>query len=180
MTFGVYVKKAWQVVQLDSSAMKSLAKDQKAFLMGVAIVALAGVAAAIGSFNPFGILIMPIIMVLLSFVAVGILHLLALLFGGKATYGELYNIMAHSAILNWVLVVPFLGMPLALLAGLWRMVVAVVALETVHQLSRGKAIAVVLIPVLVVIVLGLLTFSFMLAMMASFLGGSMMRGAMWQ
>ncbi len=171
MNFGDYVKKAIDVVKLDTSAMTSLAADPKAFGMGIAILALAGVAAGIGSLNLLAIITTPIAVILLSFVGVAILHGLALLFGGKGKYTELYNVMAHSAVIQWVMIIPFIGSLLGLLASIWRIVIAVIALQTVHKLSAGQAIAVVLIPVIIIVAIFVFFFSFLLALMGGTLLG---------
>ena len=180
MNFGYYVRKALDVVKLDTSAMKSLAKDQKAFGIGTGILALAGVAAGIGSLNPFAVILAPIAIIIMSLIGIGVVHLIALLFGGKGTYTELYNVVSHSAILNWTMIIPIIGVFLGFLANLWRLVVLVFALQSVHHLSQGKAIVVVLIPVLIGFLLMFVLFSIAAAMFGGFLGGAFIGSMMNQ
>ena len=79
-----------------------------------------------------------------SIIAAAILHVLALLFGGKAPFSSLYIAMSHgNGLVSWASVLPGLG---HLAAFVWGIVVAVTILEEVHGLERGKAVAVVLIP----------------------------------
>ena len=49
--------------------------------------------------------------------------------------------------------IPFLGGIINILISIWGIVVSVVILENVHKLTRGKAVIVVLIPVIISILL---------------------------
>lgn len=171
MGFVDYVKKGIDIVMLKGPVAASVAKDPKATGMGILIIILAGVAAAIGQLNLLGIILLPIMTIIGSFIGVGILHVVALIFGGKAAYMELYRAVATAYVVNWVAVIPMLGpMILAPLAGLWSLVVSVVVIKNVYKLSTGKAVAVVLIPVVVIAILVMILATFLAA---TFLGGMM-------
>ena len=84
------------------------------------------------------------------------MHLLALLFGGKARYIEYFRAESHAAILGWVGIIaitPFLGGIINILIAVWGIVVNVIILENVHKLTRGKAIVVALLPVVLFMIL---------------------------
>ena len=83
------------------------------------------------------------LMTLISFVLVGLLHVLARIFGGSATFLELYRPLGTAAPLHWVLVVPFIGPFLGFLAMMYSLVVTVRVVETAGDLPRSKALAVV-------------------------------------
>jgi hypothetical protein len=69
------------------------------------------------------------LMTLVSFVIVGLLHVLARLFGGTASFLELYRPLGAAAPVHWVLVVPFIGSFLGFLAMLYSLVVTVASVS---------------------------------------------------
>ncbi len=173
MNFGDSVKQAIEIVKLNASAMTKVAADQKATGMGVLIIVIAGVAAAIGALNPFGIIMMPIAYLIGTFIGIGIIHLLAKLFGGKAKFSEFYRTSSHSYVVNWIAVIPILGPMIAGILGIWNLVVTVFALKNVHKLSTGKSVVVVLIPVVIVIIIAAVAAAAIIAMFAGALGGKL-------
>ena len=65
--------------------------------------------------------------------------------------------MFCASLITWVAIVPILGPTfLSGLAGLWMLVVMVVAVEIVYGIDRGKAIAVVAIPVVLFLIVGMM------------------------
>lgn len=182
MSFTDYVKKGIEIAKLNGKVAEHVAKDKNATGMGVLILVLAGVAAAIGRLNPVGIIAIPIANIVGWFIMIGVFHLIALLFGGKATFSELYRPLTVSSVIYWVSVIPFIGPVLSSIASLWEIVVSVVVIRDVHKLSTGKAVAVVVIPIVVVAVIALV----MLTLFAATFGlgmtgywGSMMGGRYW-
>jgi hypothetical protein len=146
--FVDYVQNAFEIIQLNTEQIDRTAKDEGAFIMGLVIIALAGIASAIGTFNFPGLVFNPVLMVVAAFLVAGLLHLLAtMLFKGEGDFLEFFRPVSHTYILYWVTVVPFLGWLLAPLAGLWGMVVTVLIVERVYNLDRAKAIATVAIVV---------------------------------
>ncbi|MBP7148329.1 MAG: YIP1 family protein [Acidobacteria bacterium] len=130
-------------------ALREVAADANALIPALVILAIAGVAAGIGSLNPLMVVVFIVLVPLWSFVWVGILHLLSMLFGGKGGYMPFFQAYGHGVgLVNWVGVVPFVG---GLVAMVWGIIVSVVIVEEVHALPRGKAIAVVLIPLAVLL-----------------------------
>ena len=152
------VKQAVEIVKLNGKAAVNVSKDKNATLMGILIViiggTLSGIANLAGTFDLLLVILAPMVVGLIFFfVSVGIIHLLARLFGGKAGYMELFRAQSHVQILSWLVIIPFLGNTLNFLVSLWSIVVSVVILENVHKLSRGKAVMVVLIPAIVFMLL---------------------------
>ncbi len=145
MDFEKTLRRAWAIVTLDRAAMRETAADPQALVPGLVITAIGGALSAIGSFQ---FLLIPVTAALaVVFVAIGaaIFWGLGLAFGGKAEFVPLFRVFLHAQLTNWASLIPFVG---GVVAAVWGIVVAVVTLEEVHGLSRGKAVAVVLIPVL--------------------------------
>lgn len=98
-------------------------------------------------------------------IGTGILHLIAKLFGGSGEFGRFsYLSAAYQAplgILSALLaLVPFVGGCITPLIGIYQIVLAYFAVKVEHQLTSGKAIMVILLPLIIVLVLfGCLFFS---------------------
>jgi len=169
-SFIDYVQKALEIIQLKTEQIDSTAKDEGAFIMGLVMIALAGVASAIGRFDLPGLIFNPVLFVVFAFIWTGLLHLLAtLLFKGEGDFMEFFRPTSHTYILYWVMVVPFLGWALAPLAGIWSLVVSVLIIERIYGLDRAKAIATVAIVVgafmLLFIIFGSMMMAFLWVMM---------------
>ena len=83
------VKQAVEIVKLNGKAAVNVSKDKNATLMGILIViiggTLSGIANLAGTFDLLLVILAPMVVGLIFFfVSVGIIHLLARLFGGKA------------------------------------------------------------------------------------------------
>lgn len=170
MTFKEYFSKGIEIVKLNKDAASDVAAQEDAFGMAILFVAIGGVAAGLGSvmtklgFGFFMIIIYPVMCVLGSFIATWILFLLAKLFGGTGTYRAHYSALGIGSLPFWALVVPVLGGIVAL----WNIPVSVIVTERIHNISNGKAIAVVLIPLVLFIILALI--AVVVAGMAAFMG----------
>jgi hypothetical protein len=94
-----------------------------------------------------------------SFLAAGsILYLIARAFGGRGTFLEqIYTTLLFGVplvILSYLLLlIPATSSWLPYLPHLYSLVLFAISLMAVHQLSRGKAIAVILIPISILLVL---------------------------
>jgi len=100
----------------------------------------------------YGLVIIFVLLALLgSIIGVGFLNLVAKLFKGEGTFLNYYQTMGIGSLVSWGGVVPYIGF----LFSIWSIVVAVVVTARVHKLSTGKAVAVVLMPVILFGVLGI-------------------------
>jgi hypothetical protein len=161
MSFFDYAKKGWEVAKLKVEAIQELAADEKAFGPALGILAIGGVCGAIGSFRPLGIIYMPILRVIGTFIFVWILHFAATTFlGGKGDFKKVFTPLACAAVVTWIGIIPppLLSSFLTGLAGLWMLVVAVTTVQHVYQLDMSKSIIAVAIPVGVAIVVSLIGF----------------------
>lgn len=151
MDFGAALNRAWRIITLDQSAIDETAGDPNGLLAAVLITALGGACAGIGSLNPLAVVSLPVIQVVGLFISGGIYHLIASLgFGGKAEYTRLVQTLGHpNGLLLVVGILPIIGGFLILLTSLWGIVVSVLVVERVEGISRGAAVATVLIPIVV-------------------------------
>ena len=105
------------------------------------------------------IILLQLVFTPVSFLAAGgILYIIARAFGGRGTFIEqMYTTLLFGAplvILSYLLLlIPATSSWLPYLPHLYSLVLFVISLMAVHQLSRGKAIAVILIPISILLVL---------------------------
>lgn len=159
-----------EILKLDTKTAVKVSKDKKARNYAFLFFALVGLAQAIGTLNLPGIILGPIMYFLLSFVGVGIIHVLAKLFGGKAKFMDFYQVAGIGSVAMWISVIPILGPFLAGLVNLWYLVVTVVVLKAVHKLSTTKAIIVVAIPVVISAILVAIAVAMFAVMFAGLAG----------
>ena len=155
-----YVKQALEIIQLKTDAIDQARQDDEAFTMGLVIIALGGIGAAIGAIFPFGLIMFPVMYVVFAFIFAAIIHLLAtMVFGGEGEFLDFFRPYGLAYILTWVNVIPILNLVLGWVAGIWMLVVAVICVERAYGMDRPKAIATVAIPVVVMFVLMMMFFA---------------------
>jgi hypothetical protein len=104
---------------------------------------------------------------------VGIIWIFSKMFKGGASYVQLLSAMSLAGLLSWLgilNIIPFLGSLVAFAAGIWSIVVTVIIVRKVNAISTGKAIAVVLIPYLMIIVIAMI----FAAIAAAFIGAGLL------
>lgn len=96
----------------------------------------------------FRIILSPIFVVIALFIGAGILHVCFLIVGGMsqstAGFEGTFRILCYAAVANLANVVPLIG---GLIGAIWQLVLVVMGAVALHRMSQGKAIAGVLIPV---------------------------------
>lgn len=148
LEFGRYLRKSLEIIKLKGEAAREAASDERAFRPGVLILAIGGLAVAIGAIlqgqvasaleASFLVLFAPVLNVLMFSFFIAIFHGFAKLLGGKATFGEYYRATSLAWVISWTQVVPVVGA----LVSLWTIPVNVVILKNVHQLKTLEACAV--------------------------------------
>lgn len=108
----------------------------------------------------------PLIALIGTLVSIGLFHLFARLFKGEGGFLDYYQTMGVGSLVSWGGFIPVVG----ILFSLWMIPVMVVITSRVHNLSTGKSVAVVLMPVVLLIVLSIALVS--MAGMAAFMGGA--------
>lgn len=147
--FKKYLRTSLDIVMLKGRAAQEAASDPLAFAPGLAVLAIGGLAVALGAVFEgvvsttaealFLVILSPVLHILMFTVFIAMFHGVARLFGGKATFQEYYRATALSWIVTWAQAVPYAG---ALLS-LWSIPVNIVVLESVHKLRRIEAVAVI-------------------------------------
>lgn len=158
MDYKGYLIKGLRILRLDGTAAIDVAKDEKAFLPGVLILVIGGVAAGAGMLMTgagasqdamFLIFAMPFLNVVSYGLFMFVFHLVARLFGGKATFREYFRAVSFGSMITWIQVVPLLGMA----ASLWSIPVNIFILEKVHGLRRIEAVAIMSMMMLAALVM---------------------------
>lgn len=91
-------------------------------------------------------LISPVFIALWLFIASGFFHLVLMIFGWrKEDFEATFRVISYSEGASVFNVVPILG---GFVAAIWQMVLVVIGLKEVHHLSTGKAIFIVLVPLI--------------------------------
>jgi hypothetical protein len=148
LEFKKYLKKSLEILSLKGLAAQEAAADERALKPGILILAIGGLAVAIGAVvegkvaapgeAAFLILFAPVLNVVMFTVFIAMFHGFARLFGGKATFREYYRATSLAWIISWAQAVPVLGA----IVSLWSLPVNVVVLKSVHKLSTLEAVAV--------------------------------------
>ncbi|MCH9650764.1 MAG: YIP1 family protein [Deltaproteobacteria bacterium] len=104
----------------------------------------------------FGILLLaPLFVVIGLFIGSGIFHLFLLLVGGtersQAGFEGTLRVVAYSSVTQLAQILPIFG---ALFGTIWALVLFTIGLSILHRTSQGKALAAVLIPILLCCVCG--------------------------
>ncbi|MBN2189925.1 MAG: YIP1 family protein [Candidatus Aureabacteria bacterium] len=109
----------------------------------------------------FGIsasLIAPLKMLLITVLKASVLHLCALLFGGRSSVGATFRVVFYSSVSYFALLLPVAGVLVSLC---WEMWLYMEGLHVVHDMPRSRSAWAVMFPALMVmllLILGLLTF----------------------
>ena len=162
MDFVNSIKQAIEIVKLNGKAAKNVSKDKNATLIGILIIAIGSVLSNVLMLEIVDIISTLIIGVIGYFIIVGIMHMIArFLFGGQAKYLEYFRAQSHASILSWLgilVVIPTAGYIINFFISIWSLIVSVVILESVHKLTRGKAIVVVLLITTLFIFIGTVSY----------------------
>lgn len=168
LEFKKYLKKSLEILKLKGEAAQEAASDERAFRPGLLILAIGGLAVAVGAVFEgqvataetaemvFFLLFAPVINIVMFSIFIAVFHAVARLFGGKASFQEYYRATSLAWIISWAQAVPVLGT----IVSLWSIPVNVVVLKSVHKLRTLEAVAVM--AVMMSIAMGILYFMGML------------------
>ena len=141
-----------------------------------ALIRGAGFGGALGSLIA-NIFLIPIGTAIFLFIWAGIYHVLVLLVvrpshaGYEATFRALAYASAVQAV-AWLAYIPLLGILVAIVIGIYNVVLTVVGVREMHATTTGRAVAVVLIPVLILVILIAFVGLAIAAIIAAVLSGS--------
>lgn len=147
--FRKYLLKAIEIVKLRKEAAREAGSDEAALIPGILVLAIGGMAVAIGAIlqggasSPveavFFLFLAPVLNILVFSLFISVFHAVARLFGGKASFQSYYRAAALASIVSWAQAIPVVGS----FIGIWGIPVNVIVLEGVHGLKRLEAAAVV-------------------------------------
>jgi hypothetical protein len=160
-------------VTLKPEVYRQLAADRSATGQAILVVVLAGLIAGLSSIfvGEFGIgdwIGAGIGAIVGVFIFTAIMLLIGKLFGGVGGYMGLLRGLSFAYVPATLGIIPVIG---SLVGGIWVIVAAVVAVREIHGISQGKAVATVLIPVGIFLLLALLFFAAALVAMFGARGG---------
>jgi hypothetical protein len=98
--------------------------------------------------SAFKVVLYPIMIVIGTFIGAAITHLCLLLVGGSrsnAGYEATFRAVAYSEWSQIAYLIPFVG---GLVAAVWSVILLVIGISSMHKLSTGTAVIVVLIPMI--------------------------------
>lgn len=157
MGFTKSIKQAIEILKLNKTIIEKVAKEKQATTAGILILIIGGFIAGIASKKWLLLGITPIIVLIFSFIGIGILHLIAKLFKGKAEFIEIYRALTHASILNWLSIfdlIPLLKTIIAVITLIWGIVINFVVIKNLYKLSTLKTVLVMIIPMAFFIILG--------------------------
>ena len=115
-------------------------------------------------FLPIGMIGAYIMLFIITFITTGILHVWIMLWGGTGDYSKTFNLFVYANTPNLL----FSFIPLFGLVGwIWNLVLLVMATEKMHDVSRGKAIAIYVLPLVLIVLFSVLILAFALAALSS-------------
>jgi hypothetical protein len=135
--------------------MADVATDPHAIRFGIAVTAIGGALAFIPGNNLVGVLVGALFSILILFLFAGFVHLFCGYAKGKEEFMGFVRIIGLSGIIDWMVILPFT----ALIVTVWSVVISVVAAQKIYQLTRGKAILVVIISALILWTISVVLFA---------------------
>lgn len=161
----VIIERLRRALQLEPAVYREIAADDAATGQAIAVAAVAGLIGNLtGSGNFIGRVIAGAAGAVIGLLIwTGIIFLVGKIFQGQATYIQLLRGMGYSSAPFALGVIPFLGF----VGFIYAIIMQIRAVREINQVSDGGAVATVLIPWAVFVLLGLLVF---FAVMAAFLG----------
>jgi hypothetical protein len=118
------------------------------------------------------IIIIPIVTAIGLFVWAAIYHVLILLIvrPSHEGYEATFRVVAYASALQlvaWLSAIPILGALVAIVVGIYGVVLSVIGIREIHSTTTGRAVAVVLIPVVILLILGFLIAATIIAILAA-------------
>jgi hypothetical protein len=150
-----YIKLAIETVRLNRRAMEAAAADGGALRFGLVATALGGGFSVLFHTGWEGVVLFSFFSVASIFLFSAFLHLFAGYTKGKVEFTGLVRIVALSGIIDWLAVIPVA----ALVVTVWSVVIAVVAVQEVYGLSKGRAVFCVMMAACALWIVTLVLFS---------------------
>lgn len=150
-----YAKLAIETVRLNRRAMVAAAADGGALRFGLVATALGGGFAVLFHTGWKGIVLFSFFSVASIFLFSAFVHLFAGYTKGKLEFMGLVRIVALGGIIDWLAVIPLA----ALVVTVWSVAIAVVAVQEVYGLGKGRSIFCVMMAACALWIVTLVLFS---------------------
>ncbi len=147
------VERIRRVVMLDEKVYKEIRDDEEATVQALVVLLLASIIGGIWSIITapwIGLIFIVIGVPIILFIGTAILHVIAKLLGGKAGFMGYLRVLCYTQAPNALGIIPLIG---SIIGSLWVLVCEVIATKSAHELSLGRAITVVLLPVIVLVLI---------------------------
>lgn len=154
-----------RVLKIEGPVHGEIASDSNATIQAIVVTAVAALVASLTGEGGFvGRIVAAAILAPIGlFIWTGIAFLLGKMFGGQANYISLVRPMGYSAAPYALAIVPVIG---GLAGSIYSAVIQVKLHQEVNGLSQGSAIAVVVIPLVVLFAIGFILTLLGLALLA--------------
>jgi hypothetical protein len=150
-----YAKLAIDTVRLNRRAMAVAAGDSGALRFGLVATALGGGFSVLFYTGWEGVVLFSLFSVGSIFLFSAFVHLFAGYTKGKTEFVGFMRIVALSGIIDWLAVIPFA----ALIVTLWSIAIAVVGVQEVYGLNKGRAVFCVMMAACALWIITLILFS---------------------
>ncbi|MEM4347182.1 MAG: YIP1 family protein [Candidatus Altiarchaeota archaeon] len=168
MPFIDNIKRSVAALFFNEKLIVEISNDEKATNYGFLTLVIAGIASAIATLDPIGLIIYPISIIISFFVGYSIYHLIAkFLLGGQATGVQYFRALSNVFVVYWFTFIPIIGIFLQFIAGLWILALNIFILNKVHKLSMVKAVLLGLLPIIVLVLIVVLFSGIFLYMLGS-------------
>lgn len=150
-----YFRKAIHIVKLHQPAMWEVAQDRNALRFGIPVTAIGGALAFIPSDDLDAVAVGAVFSVVVLFLFSALVHLICGYSKGKEEFIGFVRIIAVSGIIDWTVVIPYVGPVITI----WSVVVSVAAAKEIYNLTHARAIAAVFISAVILWIVTLMIFS---------------------
>lgn len=140
-----YFKRAIEIVKLNQRTMEQVAADPNAIRFGIAVTAIGGALAFVPGKGLVGVVVGALFSVLILFLFAALVHLFCGYAKGRQEFMGFVRIMSLSSIIDWMVILPFTGLVVAV----WSVVISIVAAQKVYRLTGGKATLAIVICVII-------------------------------
>ena len=160
MGFFDSIGRGIKLIKLDGTAITEIVSDKSSFLAGWIIILIYGLLSALaisikGSpFDSTKFIEYAIKGIVFGGLYILIIHGIAKLFGGQSKLKEYFSVQSHVFLFNWLIIFtaiqqPIIAAVVTLVVIIWGIVMSIVVVKSVHKLSTGKSIIVVLVPYII-------------------------------
>ncbi len=165
------IRSALDILRFRVAAVDRASADDDAFPAAMVIAALAGIAAAAGSgLSLAGHVGYSLVHLVASFLFAAVIHLGAVVvFDAKRDFLAFYRPFGHTYLALWIIGIPVVQAFFGWAVWLWQLAAVVFVAERVYGLDRVRAVALIVVPALVALIVTV-AFSGALALMAMLAG----------